>query len=1515
MVLDAAPSKPPIAFKDRSVSKEPSTSASSISLDQWREWLKKRDQLSKNPIDAIDDESVVQKDCPLKPIKDVIFTRETKKGEIETVNLTADYEKYFNYLYSTKAAEFESERTQFFEDYMKRMLAGEDYSGPLRLVILNKTIEPTAFVCPDGTIFFSQALINMLGTLDEVLAVMAHELGHLINKTSETEFKLPSKAHGVAWVHEFAATDLITSRLLEKVGVNSQALADAFLKFQAKFGNSRDLAHQAHLSRSVNIKLQSKFVPSTTSAVEKQTLDDKFIKSERKTNLELAKEIVESKDVGLIVTFLERLHPEDRLQWVSKYLKRGGSFDQSSTTNKAFIEFIQTKFPSENNTDLFQFFGFLLDASLLIDLDKSTVSESLDILTNMSKLVESGKANEWWQELFGTPFNPEEHSFAGEFKQNLVYFLRNQFFQRKKDKKDTTLDDGSFLNLVKRLYQFQDVLTSKLKDKESENIGIAESCNYLLLEYLDCKYLQAPKIDFISLKQLLLELKAMNFEAWIDEDEMEAFKQHPELDQVIQLMEDTLGIIIRRKNTEIEDKFSSMEAFLQHMDLQLATISDPNDFYQIFQNGIFEAVYPNSRVQNKDNSVEVQWIIQQGKKALDWVKQINLDQYYPHPFQQEYFRMTLYHCITGQCFLQEFPEDDFIQVVEEMMQSCRLNIDELSFDEVFLLTKALGVPHILGRGGESEVINTDNLYQNRFFKALQEKKPQMNINSPEELSQEIKKRIQLLQYDVYPFRTDVISQWAFNDVSGELVKILPSLSSRDIPKLLDLFQYFPHENQTLDLKKKMMKHYIMPASEASLEEKVDFLLEHHADLGYEGLVTVCQQIEKYEDFIALSSKIDTLLKGFISGERPSSHLAAVDTALSFMGKGFDILQTIDSSRNESATDAAESWLSILQRSGVKYEPPAKIIMEKLGKSEFSLKEVFSVLQNLDPLTKSGIVSRILTDVHNPLTQNEKTRDQLMELIYKVFHIKNSFVRMALEGAVHKGRADYVGLQLSQLIGPILFRNLSTNKIDYQSLKKNVTSKAKEQKKQIPEFMPHLEDLFQKTSEELFELGFTEKHFGRAHDPNSILSQTALEQQQIDYKTIDQSLRNKFGLDPIIKYEENKDLESKPNNINDNEAIINAMERGGALFVRCLQIASQLFSFEPATAKRLANTLDQAEKMDSFRFWMALKTYGEKYSHFGEWLTKNLVKVENIIGGGSLYTTYAVIVKHEGQEIPAVLKLLKPNSEAELNDARQVALSAVENVLAKGSKADQDTARMAKRIVDISYQWCKDDINDKNYPEDDRQFAETIKQFNSQNDGIRIEQSQNFFTDTFATCESRFNGRTLNSFIQDPAIATDEKKKVFTGYEQFFNFQSQFGDEESLSHSDPHVGNYQVISSGDEVILGMMDRKLYLHDNPKDKEVLLSLRNGNYPLFLDLFVSLMCEVNQKTEKKALLSRKIKLQLLQRRMRTIFDRKESFVGDFNIVLSVMENSEVNVPYQWQLRIRNEFMKKTTEARLEY
>src|SRR5579884_3882874 len=70
-------------------------------------------------------------------------------------------------------------KAKYLEDkILKPMLEGTGIAA--RIVIMNKSETPDAFVMPDGSIFISQSVINTLDSLDEIGAVIGHELGHLV---------------------------------------------------------------------------------------------------------------------------------------------------------------------------------------------------------------------------------------------------------------------------------------------------------------------------------------------------------------------------------------------------------------------------------------------------------------------------------------------------------------------------------------------------------------------------------------------------------------------------------------------------------------------------------------------------------------------------------------------------------------------------------------------------------------------------------------------------------------------------------------------------------------------------------------------------------------------------------------------------------------------------------------------------------------------------------------------------------------------------------------------------------------------------------------------------------------------------------------------------------------------------------------------------------------------------------------------------------------------------------------
>lgn len=115
------------------------------------------------------------------------------------VNLTRSVDSHLAYYARTRDTETETDRIQVLQKIADRMTEGTGIST--RIVIMRKGIVPQGFVLPDGTIMISLSLINKLDTLDEVGGVLAHEIGHLINKTAERKFGVNIIDFGLSWVH------------------------------------------------------------------------------------------------------------------------------------------------------------------------------------------------------------------------------------------------------------------------------------------------------------------------------------------------------------------------------------------------------------------------------------------------------------------------------------------------------------------------------------------------------------------------------------------------------------------------------------------------------------------------------------------------------------------------------------------------------------------------------------------------------------------------------------------------------------------------------------------------------------------------------------------------------------------------------------------------------------------------------------------------------------------------------------------------------------------------------------------------------------------------------------------------------------------------------------------------------------------------------------------------------------------------------------------------------------------
>lgn len=262
----------------------------------------------------IDDEFLATPSVSIDILQPVIFETEDNKGKLVTRDYSEKIRSEFKYLSATKALETGSARSDILQEYVDKMVLGNpEWEGKVRVAIMNKGKEPSAFAYPDGSIFISQSLIDLYDSLDEVIAIMAHEVKHLINGTTRAAFVSEVKygaSLGVDWLHEMAS-DFGSAELLEKVHLKSTASAEVLTKLAAHFGNRRGTEHQAPIMRAIEQLGIHTVKDYETSHLDFTALPPELRKAFQMTNIEAIIDAASKEDVEAVEQYLPKLHPRD----------------------------------------------------------------------------------------------------------------------------------------------------------------------------------------------------------------------------------------------------------------------------------------------------------------------------------------------------------------------------------------------------------------------------------------------------------------------------------------------------------------------------------------------------------------------------------------------------------------------------------------------------------------------------------------------------------------------------------------------------------------------------------------------------------------------------------------------------------------------------------------------------------------------------------------------------------------------------------------------------------------------------------------------------------------------------------------------------------------------------------------------------------------------------------------------------------------------------------------------------
>lgn len=223
----------------------------------------------------------------IKPKRKLIFEISYNR----TIDVTDELESDFEFLSRTGDPEIGTRRCNILQGIVDKMVESDpEWTGNVQVVILNSGLSPRAFVYPDGTIFISQSLINILDNLDEVAAVLGHEVKHLVNKTSYNAAMSNynyGRSIGVEWFHEMLS-DFGSSELLDKAGFNTTATSTSLSKIGAYLSNHRnDIAHQAPSMRVIQQYIEHSIIEFENSSKPFTTMDPELRTRNKLNNLEI----------------------------------------------------------------------------------------------------------------------------------------------------------------------------------------------------------------------------------------------------------------------------------------------------------------------------------------------------------------------------------------------------------------------------------------------------------------------------------------------------------------------------------------------------------------------------------------------------------------------------------------------------------------------------------------------------------------------------------------------------------------------------------------------------------------------------------------------------------------------------------------------------------------------------------------------------------------------------------------------------------------------------------------------------------------------------------------------------------------------------------------------------------------------------------------------------------------------------------------------------------------------------
>lgn len=1418
----------------------------------------------------------------LSPLQEVIVNRR---------DYTSLVRNNLDYLSTTHGFEVDTPKVARLQELTDKMLEGSGSTA--RVVILERGEEPEAFVLPDGTICISQSLINALDTIDEIGGVLEHEINHILNGTSKQKLGTDENTYGLCWTHE-TASDLGSPDLAEKAGLNSTGLASAIEKISA---NSRGQKHQTGEMRGAQVMGIHAMKHYATSDIEQTPIPtDWKAETVLPTNLALAERLAKDPqtDEADLTELVAKLHIQDLADLYAKVFTRTAI---DACQNILTERLVRAGYSSD---DIANFF---------IDFERTGLRDTRIVngpnhLITLAEKLEDLETNAKLSEIYRVVFDKERNQKSSPTKLFLGYLQNNMFLEDGDPvRKGVPVTDDSLLQTLLVIQEQSPVYDMPNK---------SEALSFCIGPFFRTIYNEASKnssgaidptwfvesatkfrdadlnLDKNALKRSLRTYinadQAQEIVAFILPKE-ESEKNHmEEFDKMISRFFVDAHII--NQHLPLEGKISDFTLALQHFFSESQfddTQREPYVQHLLQRMDEFQDTTSSEAKILQDDIME-----SSGEVEADTAKLAEMRRF----IVKTRFAAYLYNGDSEQHY----------QSLETIMESTSLDPAQLSLYELYAINSSLL--------GQFRVNDIPRFMELPFIQALQEKK--LTYTAPTTLS-EMKKEINKLKLCLGNDRK--ISGDIFSDslstlfVFSEMRSAFCEYLKRGVPDdekqiLLDFMSMHIEKNPTTNRVKRQLLKEIL-AQQTTLTEKIDFLHDNFEQLGYEGVVTLAEQINTMDEYEQLRAALGNKVEEYLGPKMSTDVAAGLDWATSHMTKDFEqLLKTASSdatSTSEMSTEMAGLWLS--KYIGSYNEDTKRFDMYGIDRPTFrSLQDVFTTLHDLPESQRASLVMKALLDVNGGLT-TKYSRQHLGELTVKSLNINDPFLQQVLRSACSEADAKVVGYPLSVLFAPLLFKGLDASAADMFQLMD--VSARNDYSIRVRDVMRSTQmlDILQSTTSDIIQFGPQYKKHSGTYPAEladtaqkTFLETYGLFEAMIEPTTEEVIAPLNDDIDPGI------------------DAVINGVQASGAVGVRSLQLARQLMKFSPAVESRLSGAFDSNPGLNKLLMWENLHNFRQKraigdvrYEEAGKFIAENVVSVGDKLGGGSLYTTYDAIVLDEvGQEVSSVIKILNPNATLIIESFHKVALDSLEKVKAEGDPDAIRKAEQAIMLVELAQQWCLADINDPSFVADDSTFSEMIAGFNEENPGMNIYAPRRIFNSYFIKSEAKAEGETLNAILNNDDVEPQQRRHAVEAVIRLFDYELSHpikSGTEFLLRSDPNPGNFMVDTG--EASLAILDRNLFLHLPHQEASAIKNLWDGNEEAFFEGFVRSIFSHNKIG--------RLRQPILGLQLRHFITREvEQAGGKENVeplalmqeVMGELDKKGLEVPLRMHLAIKNVF-----------